>query len=423
VSGATVAMRHRLQLLSVAGVEATRGVPLYAGILMVAVSALAAGSLGALAPGWAGPLSNGGATATFLAPIIAGTAVVHVQVRRRKGWLDAAASTSRGVAGAVSLSALSLFAVSVVALTVGEVVAIVRADLAGPFTPAMLLLPAMALAMCGASVALGVWLGTMTHRKLAGPALSIALYATGTAWNFLRIDGRSWLLWLEPYPLDFFYSIATEPNPSFWLPKIAALTAVAIAVLLWLNRHRALSTLTAIAGVAALVAAATSTQLEVVQERTPPPDPPCLQQSGVTVCTWPEATGPAPNILAAAVQLRADNDAILPSMPTTYTQVGLETVLPEAATVDVLTTEDPRYIMGEVRAASLPPTSCPDLEVPGALRNDVVVLMVARAGEPVIDEPEIEALARQPDAVQARWVNDKIEDAEAACSTRPGNTP
>ena len=279
---------------------------MYAGILMVAVSALAAGSLGAPAPGWAGPLSNGAATATFLSPIIAGTAVVHVQSRRRKGWLDAAASTPRGVSGAVSLSALSLFVVAVAALTVGAVVAIIRGDLAGPLTPAMLLLPAMALAMCGASVTLGVWTGTLTHRKLAGPGLSIALYATGTAWNFLRIDGRFWLLWLEPYPLDFFYSVATEPNPSFWLPKIAALTAVAVAVLLWLNRHRALSALAAITGGAVLVAAATSTQLEVVQVRDPPSDPPCLQQSGVTVCTWPEASGPAPDILTAAVQVRAD---------------------------------------------------------------------------------------------------------------------
>lgn len=400
---------------------------MYAGLLMVAVSALAAGSAGSLDPGWAPPLSTGAATATFLAPLVAGASVVHVQARRRKGWLDAAASTSRGAPGAVCLSALSLFVVAVGALVVGTVVAVVRADVAGPFTPAMLFLPAMAVTMCGAAVALGVWVGTLTRARLAGPALAIALFGTGTAWNFFRINSRFWLLWLEPYPLDFFYSVASEPNPGFWLPKVVALTAVALAILLVLSNRRALGVLTALTGAAILFAAATFNQPDVVRVRTPPIDPPCLQESGVRVCTWPEATSSAPAILASAVTVREQNEAVLPDLPSTYNQFGLPSDQPDETTVEILTVNasDSASIVAEVRAASLPPNRCPEEAAPAELRNDVVALMAERAGESVLVEPgnEIEVLAQQSDDIQARWVQGKLERADAACTTPPRDFP
>ncbi|MFC3687328.1 hypothetical protein [Aquipuribacter hungaricus] len=436
MSSARARRPRRLQLPYVAAVEATRGVPLYAGILMVAVSVLAAGSAGSagsLSPGWAAPLSTGAATATFLAPVAAGASVVHVQARRRKGWLDAAASTPRGASGAVCLSAVSLSVVTVAALTVGTLVAVVRADLAGPFTAAMLLLPATAVLMCAAAVLLGVWTGTLTRSRLAGPVLSIALYGSATASLYSRIDGRSWLLWLEPYPLDFSYSLALEPDPGYWLPKLAALGAVALAVLLVLDHRRALGVLAAVAGGAVLLAAATTLQPDVVRLRTPPTDPPCLDQSGVRVCTWPEATHLAPAILAAAVTVRKHNEDVLPDLPSTYNQLGLQPEQPGqpgpvgAATVDVLTVDDSdsTSVLAEVRAASLPPSRCPYEPASADLRGDVVELMAVRAGEPVLREPgdEIEVLAQQSDVVQARWVQDTLEEADAACAARPADAP
>lgn len=419
------------QLPRVAAVEATRGVPLYAGVLMVAVSVLAAGSAGALSPGWAAPLSTGAATATFLAPVAAGASVVHVQTRRRKGWLDVAASTPRGASGAVCLSAVSLSVVAVAALTVGTLVAVVRADLVGPFTAAMLLLPATAVLMCATAVVLGVWVGTLTRSRLAGPALSIALYGSATASLYSRIDGRSWLLWLEPYPLDFSYSLALEPDPAYWLPKLAALGAVALAVLLVLDHRRGLGALTAVTGGAVLLAAATTLQPDVVRLRTPPIDPPCLDQAGLRVCTWPEATNLAPAILAAALDVREQNDAVLPDLPSTYHQLGvqprLQPGLVGAATVDVLTVDDndPASVLAEVRAASLPPSRCPDDAASVDLRSDILELMAARAGEPVLREPgnEIADLVKQSDDAQARWVQDTLEEADAACAARPADAP
>ena len=408
--------------LRVLTVEATHGTPLYAGLLMLAVSAVAAASLTSISPGWAGPLSNGAATAVFLAPITAGAAVVHVQMRGRKGWLDAAASTPRGRAGALALSFASLFAVAGFALLAGTAVALTRADLDGAFTPAMLVLPGMALTMCAAGAATGVLLGDRTQWRLAGPTIAIALYAVGISWIFLRIQGRSWLLWLEPFPLDFFYSASTEPNTDLWLPKIVALGAVTVAVLLWLHRSRVLGGVVMAAGATCLAVAAALLPPEVVRLRTPPDDPPCLEQSGVTVCTWPESTEPAPDILAAALEVRETNERILPSLPDTYVQRGLETDSPGAAVVDILAVEDPRAIISEVRQSSLPTSGCSDLVAADELRDGVVRLMIARAGEPLLDDPQIEALVRTNDENQAAWVVDRLADAEALCDQPRDNT-
>lgn len=408
--------------LRVLAVEATRGTPLYAGLLMLVVSVVAAASLGSLNPGWAGPLNNGAATSVFLAPLTAGAAVVHVQLRARRGWLDAAASTPRGRAGALVLSLAGFLAVAGFALLAGTSVALVRADLDGAFTPAMLVMPGMAFTMCAAAAATGVLLGDSTRWRLAGPAIAIVLYGVGVNWIFLRLEGRSWLLWLEPFPLDFFYSGSTEPNTDLWLPKIAALAAVTVAVILLLHRRRVLGGVALAAGAAGLAVAAAIVPPEVVRFRTPPDDPPCLERAGVRVCTWPELTGPAPDLLAAAVQVREDNEAVLPSLPDTYVQRGLESAFPGAAIVDILTVEDPRAVISDVRRASLPSSRCPDLVATDEQRDGVVRLMGARAGESLMDEPGIEALAETSDEAQAAWVAERLADAEALCD-QPQDTP
>lgn len=388
--------------------------PLYVGLLCVVVGLLAASSHSDPTPGWAPPLSTGGAVATFLAPLTAGATVIHLQRRRAAGWLAVADATPSGQWGAIWLAATANAFVGLVALAAALVVTSLRAQLPGPFSWAMLLLPAMAATMILSSAFFGALVATRTRNRLAGPALAILVYAFGYALTFVRVDGPAWLVWLQPYPLDFFYGIATQPNVMFWAPKVMCLLGLTLAVAFLLRRHRlrALAAAALSLAIVASVAVGTASS-EVVAFRPTPDTLKCRAEPPLRVCAWPEAADEIPQgILEKAVLMRGANETIVSDMPSVLVQPGLEGAFEKAAVVDVFDLGDSVYLNIVILDALVPTGPCLDDAATQTARREVAELMALRAGVSLPEGgPDLSSISQSSEREQRDWVASRLAQA------------
>jgi hypothetical protein len=322
LSRSATGLRRRIRRqLHLTVVDATSGALALFGTLMCMAALALAVLLKApdMLPGWADPLNLALTSALIFAPVSGGIAAVHAGNLNRSRMLDLAATCPNGQWRALVRAGVGVFSWAVLALAIFTIVVLVGADLQGPVSAAMWLLPTQALMLIGAAATLGTAVGARLTWYLTGPVTTLVLY--GVLFR-LDVSGAR----LSPVYTDIYYQVRFEPNVRLLLAVHLALAAVMVFVAaLALRTTRTLTKAVGVLGavacaglcVAQLGAAAPGdTQLREGGSGT------CSTRSHTRLCVWPENSERLDAALGALVEV---TEAARPVMPVVenYEEPGL----------------------------------------------------------------------------------------------------
>lgn len=404
--------------VSVVVADCSSGTPFLVGIITVVVCLVASVSVdySRSPPGWAEPLNTMQSLVFLLVPLGLGAAATHVALRSRAGALNYARTTPAGERGALFVMAGACAAWLLLALVVSLVVQVLRADVDGPLTWRMLLLPLNAVVVVVAAVTVGVAVGRLVPSSWTGPASTTVGFAAMVGVQLLQDydfgaanhPAAPLLRWLQlPYN-DIFYSIDREPRAGF--VALQALGCIAVAVLaaattaIGRRAH-----IWAAAGVALLlvtVAAATQVTASPTRQRAAP-DPVCRSDAEVRLCVWP---GLEHLLEPAVASLSRAHAAAQPLFDTadTFTMTGLTVA---GAPFPVLAGADPWLLETSAASAVVPGALC-ELDDDAAFfaRRELVMLVQVRAGTagPAVSETVLD-VARRPVEEQRAWAQDQLQ--------------
>lgn len=390
--------------------DATTGIPLIFG----ALSCLLAVGLGLAAAHpedrqWADRFNLAFLICAFTGPLGFAAAAAHTGSLYRQGLLDLAATSRRGryAFARVAAGASLAWALLTVALTTG-VVLLAAVPPRPPLTPAMLLLPAAAVAlMIGCSLA-GSVTGTR-HPSTLVPAVGAAAVF---AWLYggTLLPGAANLI--SPVDSGSFYEPFTQPNGGLY--GGLALILVGAAAVTWALLQNRRSLVWSAASAAAVVVAAggvliATSSFERVVALPPPARSACATNSTVTVCLWPGMADQLPTVLAAATTV-TDHLGPYLQVPATFVQEGLNPQ-PGALTFRTSTSDvDPESNQQRMVDALLPECTSGALDNPA--RDKLVDWARYRLGAAFSQyDTEAAALAALPRALQRRWVEDQLDRA------------
>ncbi len=315
--------------------DATSGTPLATGI----VSFLAALTIGSLAgtnimlPGWADPFNLGLTAVLFQAPLAIGSGATAAGWLLRHDVLTFADTTPRGRRAALTITTASVLLWQAAAVAGLLAVVLLRSDLAGPLTPAMLLLPALDVALVVAMVLVGSAVGSHVKTVFGAPVLAVGvfvwLYASAYA------PGR-WKL-LSPTYSEIFYQNYFEPNHALVGGQALIATAVAIsaaAVLFRRTAYRWVAVGVAFGLTVAGGASLSVASIDPVQYRSPPAQAACATRDRITLCVWPDSSDVLQPSLDALVSVARSARPYI-AISGSFFQPGLQSLMPRGTVYNV----------------------------------------------------------------------------------------
>lgn len=319
-----------------------------------------------LLPGWADPLNLVLTACLYLGPLAAGAAALQVSLQHASGMLELAGTTPRGKVSAIRVGWLAIAGWQLLALLVLCALILVRSDLSGGFSPAMLLLPLQAALLVSACTAAGVVVARLWPHHLAAPAVAVALFAV----LYLNSDPSDGLRFIYP---EISYQIYFEPNPG--LLSSTALGLAFATVVAWTGVAMRWSRLRALGFVVAgaLLAGSAVTRIHTdgrrpVAIRRPPHSATCHRKDDVRLCTWPSSpTDSIPENLARLDRMHRVLAAYDATAPTDFYEVGLQTPAGGAA-YDMPRQDAFEHDGAEEAMALIPIPTCSRLAVTRAWR-------------------------------------------------------
>ncbi|GAA1947260.1 hypothetical protein GCM10009798_02890 [Nocardioides panacihumi] len=386
-------------------VELGTGAPLISGSAAVGAALVLGGvftSTDGQLPGWADPLNLVLTACLYLGPLAAGAAALQVSLQQASGILELAGTTPRGKASAIRLGWLAIASWQSLALLVLCALILVRSDLSGGFSPAMLLLPLQAALLVSACTAAGVAVARLWQHHLAAPAVAVALFAI----LYLTSDPADRLRVIYP---EIHYQIYLEPNPG--LLSSTALGLAFATVVAWTglavrrSRLRALGFVIAGALLASSVVTRIHTDERPVAVRRPPHSATCYRKHDVRLCTWPFPSRSLEQSLSRLDRMHRVLAMYDDAAPTDFFEVGL--VSPErAAAYDMPRHDDLVQDGTEEAMALIPVPTCSRLAVTRAYGELVRWLVV---------ESSRELGHSASAATSAGWVVQRLSAVRASC--------
>lgn len=320
--------RRAGRVLGLVLAEAGSGSTAAAGAVLLAVAAFLGGvaSTALFSRGWDDPLNTALTAVLLLAPLTAGTAVLRMQQVCRPEVAALLRTTPRGQRAAVLLSAAAVALWSLLAYGVTAGLLAVRAQVAGGFGVAEVLLVVLALSSLSAALLLGLAVGRHLSSRLAAPAVALVVFA----WIYVISYSHSWVARLSPVYADSYFRSYLQPR----VPVLAQQTVLAAALALGAalvalahRRSRAAAALTglplAVGAVALVVLSRAGT--DEVALRPSPQAPACRTAPTMTftLCLWPvDRADVAPAARALGAVTAATRTAF--DLPRRYTAPGID---------------------------------------------------------------------------------------------------
>lgn len=385
--------------------DATSGAPMVTGLLACA-AAIGLGfivSTEGLLAGWADPLNLCLTATLYLAPIAAGSvaACVGAVVRSRITWL--AASSPRGSRAPTIVTWLGALLWQCVALLVFGALTLVRADLDGPATWPMLLLPAQALLLVIACSAVGM----ATALRFPGPFTAPAVAGVAFVLFYVLALVEGPLSRFSPVYTAIYYQVYLEPNVALLAGLCVALLGVTLLAMTALVSSRRLLAVGLAVGAltfglgGALAVAAPSSPVQNRSSNTPPV---CDSREGVTLCVWPESRQQLRSSLDALVSVRSSVAPFL-DVPATFVEPGVRAPRPGSRTYLVPRVTQSDFVARAVTAV-VPSRDCdqPSFQAVGELQ----AWALERAKPGSFDDPGVSEWATAPVQQQRAWVAERL---------------
>lgn len=398
--------------------ELRSGVAASGALLTTAVMVTLALTVGAqpMLPGWADPLNVSLIFVFIVGPVAGGLAAVRAALIRRSGLAHVARTGPRGLRAAVRLGGIAVFVGQAGAWGLGTLFLLLRANLDGPATAPMLLLPAAALAAIAALVALGTAAGFAAGHWIVGPL--VAVLALVVLLILANLSGQA-----SAFSVIFiwnFYQDVFEPNAALLALHVifgVALTALVVSLLSSTRPRRLSGAL--IAGTAVLAATVGLSVVDPspVQLRTiTAAEATCETRATTTLCVMPESADHLDEGLDALVRVRAVFREAAPT-PDIYTQEGMTGLYPGSTVFefDTRAASPEDKIIAATRAMSPAPLCGDDIALDAWF--DVTEWLQSHfSSELGSTTPEDMAAVRALSAEEQRmWLDERLSVLAEAC--------
>lgn len=400
------------RLSGIVHAEAMQGVSLGAGLLITAVALCVSlvASPAAFAPGWADPLNYVLTSTVYLGPLTLSAAASASSQLSRTGLLSLASTTPRGRRSVLTVSLAAAAGWSVVALLAEAVVIGLSAELDGPFSLPMALLPISAVGVLALSAASGVALGARYDAWLVAPAAGLGTFLV--LWFLALADGQ--LAAFSPVFTSTFYQVPFEPHAALVLLQIGLGTSVltaAVATFALTRRARGVLAVAAVGALASVVGLAVVNPTPV-QYRSQPGSVLCASDGGVVVCVWPDSRRGLGPMLGALADAKAASGGLL-STPTRFSEEGIAlsdgrvgrpsdpgvVVLPSQAGQEELRFRAVR--------ALVPEPECSGGRAVDAW-YDVIEWLTTRLDSAYIGREDVRAVTSSEPSEQRRWLDERV---------------
>lgn len=394
-------------------VDATSGVPLVAGLINLAAASFAGVTLSStpMLPGWGDPLNACLSACFFLCPISAGAAAVHAGWLERSGMAGLAATAPDGRWRPLLLTAAGSWLWAVAAYACLVLVVLLTSDLSGPWSPAMLLLPAQGVVLLAVGVLVGVLAGTVGRYVWVPPVVATVIFV---ALNYLdRTDGP-----LDGFSMTYsfvFYQVNLVPN--VMLLAGAMLSALGVGVLMLaairMTVRRRLAPVLTVVACAALGAGV------VVVDRAGVSDVDfraggtarCAMRGPVELCVFAESEAQLVPMVHALARARATAEPLF-AVPREFRQPLVATRQQAPVPVDVPSDAERFGYLGRAVEAVVPGAVC---STPHPERDALVALVYERLTPGIVESRAVRELATEPLRAQREWAAPRVERL-LACS-------
>lgn len=398
--------RSKRRMIAVFVVDATSGVPLICGALLL-LPAFGIGATAAsreLLPGLADPLNLGLTACLFLAPAAAGVATAHMVWSVRSGAFAIADTAPRGSWRSWALASCSSLAWALTAYAVLLVLVLATTDLAGPRTLSMSLLALQGAALVTFGSIAGSSIGHVANTMWAPPISAIVFFC------FLFVleysDGP--IGRLSPTYAAVFYQVNLVPNGRLVAGVSALLIGMCFLVLgieRWRGAGRPAFALGLVSG-AFLICGSVSVA------NAPPGDvgfrsggeSRCMEIGSVTLCVFAESE---PKLASMTAALARAQEAAAPlfDAPRHFRQGNASSPDDRPTVVDIPPNIERGGELGRAVGAIIPGQDCARYSQE---HNQAMGLIFERLYPGSTGDTIMAAVARQSDGSQKKWLHARL---------------
>lgn len=399
------------RILRLVWVDATSGIPLVFGCMLLAIGVgLAAFRPAAdFEPGLGDPLNYLLIMTMYVAAVAIGAAAAHTGSLRRKGLLALGSTTLRGRLALARVAALASLSWVLLVEIIALIIVLAKAGPGGAISDWFPFLAVLAVLQAAAASLVGSAVGASTSHPVVPPILALSL----CAWLYLLSYAPGRLSALSTVNGTSYASLVIEPEHAVVLGHLTLLLAALGGGLAALSSRPVWRAVAAVLSISLAIAGATQLSRSTGQgaQYLPQPTPICAQTAQVSLCVWPQYQSELTTALATLDTL-AGALAPFTTHPRSFRQSGLEQ--PSDALEFSSVSAEPTLQREAAAVALLPSARCASSEAASRAEIDLVRWALARVGhpDPWAEQPDYAAWS---DAKTRSWMQQQLAVLKAPC--------